>query len=192
AETFSDNHQELENVYLEVYRRDGSEDGADRITAEKAVYIPEDDKSFRAYFAGDVKIETADELTVKTDQLTYTRRNETAVADEEVEFARYNVSGTSYGATFNSADRTVELLRDVAIESKGDPSGSPGGISNAVINAAYAKYDNAAETIDLTGDFKADVLSGTRRTKAASTRAKVFLTAAEGTNDRDVSKLELF
>lgn len=192
AETFSDNHQELENVYLEVYRRDGSEGGADRITAEKAVYIPEDDKSFRAYFAGDVKIETADELTVKTDQLTYTRRNETAVADEEVEFARYNVSGTSYGATFNSADRTVELLRDVAIESKGDPSGSPGGISNAVINAAYAKYDNAAETIDLTGDFNADVLSGTRRTKAASTRAKVFLTAAEGTNDRDVSKLELF
>src|SRR5690606_8457689 len=60
AETFSDNHQELENVYLEVYRRDGSDGGADKITAQKAVYIPEEEKSFRVYFAGDVKIDTTD------------------------------------------------------------------------------------------------------------------------------------
>jgi hypothetical protein len=37
--TFSDNHQELENVYLEVY--DAATGLADKITADKAVYIPE-------------------------------------------------------------------------------------------------------------------------------------------------------
>jgi hypothetical protein len=48
--TFSDNHQELENVYLEVYDLNGSP--ADKITAAKAVYVPEENKNFTGYFAG--------------------------------------------------------------------------------------------------------------------------------------------
>lgn len=192
ATTFSDNHQELENVYLEVYHGEGDKRTADKITAQKAVYIPEEEKNFKAFFAGDVSITTADELNVKTEQVTYTRNNETATAEEYVEFTRFNVKGSSYGATVNSAERTVELLRDVEIETSGDTNETGSDISNAKINAAYAKYDNANELIDLTGDFTANIVSKTRTTDVSAKRAKVFLIAAENTNSRDVSKLEMF
>lgn len=192
ATTFSDNHQELENVYLEVYHGEGEERTADKITAQKAVYIPEENNNFRAFFAGDVNIRTADELDVRTDQVTYTRDNETATAEEYVEFSRFNVKGSSYGATVNSAERTVELLRDVVIETTGDPANGDSDISTAKINAAYAKYDNANELIDLTGDFTANIVSRTRTTDVSARSAKVFLTAAENTKSRDVSKLEMF
>jgi len=66
--TFTDNHQELENVYLEVF--DAGTGASDKITAEKAVYIPEDNKNFTGYFAGKVNIETRDALKVKTEQVT--------------------------------------------------------------------------------------------------------------------------
>ncbi len=192
ATTFSDNHQELENVYLEVYRGEGTERGADKITAERAVYIPEEAKNFKIFFAGDVNILTADELNVRTEQVTYTRSNETATAEEHVEFTRYNVKGSSFGATVNSADRSVELLRDVVIETTGDPNNANSEISRSKINAAYAKYDNANEQIDLTGDFKANIVSKTRTTDASARRAKVFLIAEESTKSRDLSKLEMF
>ncbi len=192
ATTYSDNHQELENVYLEVYRGEGDNRGADKITAEKAVYIPEEDKNFKAFFAGNVNILTVDELNVKTEQVTYTRSNELAVAEEQVEFTRYNLKGSSFGATVNSADRSVELLRDVVIETTGDPSNASSDISSSKINAAYAKFDNVNEQIDLAGDFTANIVSKTRTTDASARRAKIFLTAAEGSESRDVSKLELF
>src|SRR5262245_17210885 len=48
ATTYSDNHQELENVQLQVYDDTGQ---SDEITASKAVYVPEENKNFKAYFA---------------------------------------------------------------------------------------------------------------------------------------------
>ena len=50
AVSFADNHQELENVFLQVYSDDGT--ASDRISAQKAVYVPADNKNFTAYFAG--------------------------------------------------------------------------------------------------------------------------------------------
>ena len=50
ARTFTDNHQELENVFLQVFDETG--ETHDTITAEKAVYIPAENKNFNAYFAG--------------------------------------------------------------------------------------------------------------------------------------------
>src|SRR6476661_9089241 len=76
ATTFTDNHQELENVYLQVFDEIG--DKSDRITSEKAIYIPAENKNFTAYFAGTVKIETRDALKVKTAQIVYTKETETA------------------------------------------------------------------------------------------------------------------
>ncbi|HEX2640740.1 MAG TPA: hypothetical protein VHL50_09220, partial [Pyrinomonadaceae bacterium] len=49
ATTFSDSHQELHNVFLQVFDAGGN--GFDQITAAKAVYIPEENKNFTAYFA---------------------------------------------------------------------------------------------------------------------------------------------
>src|SRR5688572_32208520 len=84
--TFTDNHQELENVYLEVF--DAGTGASDKITAEKAVYIPEDNKNFTGYFAGKVNIETRDALKVRTEQVTYKKVDEVATLDELVEFER--------------------------------------------------------------------------------------------------------
>ena len=38
AKTFSDDHQELENVYLETYDADGN--STNKMTAESALYVP--------------------------------------------------------------------------------------------------------------------------------------------------------
>ena len=60
AKTFTDNHQELENVFLQVYDETGEK--FDQMTAAKAIYIPAENKNFTAFFAGDVNIETRDSL----------------------------------------------------------------------------------------------------------------------------------
>ena len=62
AKTFSDNHQELENVYLEVFDETGEK--SDKISANKAIYIPDEKNSkiFTAFFAGDVDINSRDNL----------------------------------------------------------------------------------------------------------------------------------
>ena len=62
ATTFSDNHQELENVFLQVFADDGQT--SDMITAAKSIYVPEDQKNFTAYFAGDVIVQSRDGLAV--------------------------------------------------------------------------------------------------------------------------------
>ena len=98
ARTFSDNHQELENMYLEVFDKDGS--SIDKMTAESALYIPEADKNFTAYLKGNVQIETGEALKIRTNHITYSKKSETAEADEPVEFERDNVR----------AQRTYESL----------------------------------------------------------------------------------
>ena len=58
ATIFTDNHQELENVFLQIYDDIGEK--FDQMTAEKAIYVPAENKNFTAYFAGDVNIATRD------------------------------------------------------------------------------------------------------------------------------------
>jgi len=97
ATTFSDNHQELENAYFEIFDQAGS-GTSDKINALKAVYVPEENKNFTAYLAGAVKIDTRDRLKVQTEQLTYKKAADNAFAEEAVAFQRDNLSGTSFGA----------------------------------------------------------------------------------------------
>ena len=113
ATTFSDNHQELENVYLEVFDETGGL--SDKITSTKAVYIPEENKNFTGYFAGEVNIDTRDGLKVKTEQVTYKKADEIATAEEHVEFERDTVRGRAFGAVVKIAEKKLELLRDVQI-----------------------------------------------------------------------------
>jgi LPS export ABC transporter protein LptC len=102
ATTFSDNHQELENVYLEAYDETG--ETFDKITANKAIYVPAENKNFNAYFTGNVQIQTRDNLNVKTEQLAYDREFEIAESKELIEFSRDNMSGKAFGATVHAKE----------------------------------------------------------------------------------------
>jgi len=149
AKTFSDNHQELENVYLQVFDETGEK--FDQITSEKAIYIPAENKNFTAYFAGNVNIATRDELKVKTEQIYYKKETETAEAEEAVEFERRNVTGKSLGAFVNIKDKRLELMKDVEINGFAlDPNDELArtDIKSAHITANYAMVDQNAEKIE--------------------------------------------
>ncbi len=190
ATTFADNHQEMKNVYLEVFDETGA--GSDKITAAKAVYVPGENRMFTVYFAGDVAIATRDSLNVRTQQLTYKKENETASADEEVEFDRLNVKGKSFGAVVDITQKRVQLLRDVNIEVAGD-EGS--GVGSAIVRAGSASYDQMNERIDLENNFTANLNgasgSGIRNADVVAARAVALLHMPDG-DQRKLKTLEMF
>ncbi len=148
ATTFTDNHQELENVFLQVY--DDLGEKFDQMTAQKAIYVPAENKNFTAYFAGDVNIETRDALKVKTDQLTYKKETEIANAEELIEFSRENVSGKSFGAIVKMQEKTLELLKDVEINAYGNEAGEfkNADFQSAKITSGHAFVNQPAGKIE--------------------------------------------
>lgn len=195
ATTFVDNHQELENVYLQVFA-DGGE-GSDQITAGKAVYIPADNKNFTAYFTGDVNIATRDSLTVKTSQITYKKEDETVSAEEQIEFNRENVRGKSLGAMIRIKEKRIELLRDVQIETFESDDLAKSNVSQAKLNAGYAIYDQLNEKVELHSGVTAKISGKNQANNAPQTadvqsqRANAFL-VERNKGSRDVNRLELF
>lgn len=158
ATTFADNHQELENVYLQVFDEKG--ENSDLITAQKAIYIPEANKNFTAYFAGNVNIATRDDLKVKTEHINYKKETEIAEADELVEFERENVKGKSFGALVKIKDKKIELLKDVEISafalSETDEL-AENNLQSAKIAANYALFDQLNEKIELNENVKINI-----------------------------------
>lgn len=188
ATTFADNHQELENAYFEIFDQSGS-GLSDKITAQKAVYIPEENKNFTAYLAGSVNIDTKDRLKVQTDQVTYRKATEIASAEEAVAFQRDNIGGKSFGAEVRIAAKQIELLKDVEIrefenvEHTGDPS--------STMRSGNAMYDQAAEKVHLNGGVKVNTVSSGRTTDLSGGSAVVALEIASE-SDREVRSAELF
>ena len=168
ATTYSDNHQELENVHLQVYDETGQ---SDEITATKAVYVPEENKNFTAYFAGDVNIGTRDQLRLKTEQVTYSKAANTVTADESVRFQRLNLSGTSFGAVARIAEKRVELNRDVRLLIQADNG------ETSTVNAGYATYDQQNEKIDFDQGVRMELVSsdGTGKSNLQGGRMSVLL-----------------
>ncbi|MFN0279666.1 MAG: LPS export ABC transporter periplasmic protein LptC [Pyrinomonadaceae bacterium] len=162
AKTFSDNHQELENVYLETYDSDGILNN--KMTAESALYIPEDDKNFTTYLKGNVQIETSEALKVKTNNVTYTKKNETAEADELVEFERNNVRGKSFGAMVKIGEKVIELLKDVEVETFDSPELAKSNIRYAKINSASASFDQANNKIHFRDNVAINIESKAKST----------------------------
>jgi LPS export ABC transporter protein LptC/lipopolysaccharide transport protein LptA len=148
AATFADNHQEMENIYLQVFDETGEK--FDTITATKAVYVPTKDgtKNFTAYLAGDINVSTRDSLQIKTEQATYSKETETVEAEESIEFSRDNVSGKSFGAIVKVKEKTLELLKDVEINALGN-SEEFARIQSARITAGHALVNQLEEKIDL-------------------------------------------
>lgn len=194
ARTFSDDHQELENVYIETYQKDGS---SDKITAESGLYIPEADKNFTAYLKGNVNIETPEALRIKTNNIVYTKVNDTAEAEETVEFERENVRGKSMGAAVKIGDKSLELLRDVEIETFESPELLRSNVRYAKINAGSATFDQNANKIDLRESVAINIESKVRSTGNSqmtgvhSERASVFFTGSD-TKSSQLQKFELF
>lgn len=190
ATTFSDNHQELENAYFEIFDQSGS-GTSDKINAAKAIYVPEENKNFTAYLAGSVKVDTRDRLKVQTEQLTYKKATDNALAEEAIAFQRDNLAGTSFGAEVKVADKKVELHRDVNIrqfeneEHTGEPA--------STLSAGKATYDQLAEKIHLNSGVKIHSLtkSPARTTDISAGDSLVSLGVVEG-NAREVRSAELF
>ena len=145
ATTYTDNHQELENAFFQVYDERG--ETYDQLKAQKAIYVPAENKNFTAYFAGDVNIETRDQLKVKTEQLTYNKETEIARADEAIEFSRENIQGKSFGAIVKTAEKTLELLKDVEITASGSDSDET-DFQQAKIVAGHAFLNQTTGRID--------------------------------------------
>jgi LPS export ABC transporter protein LptC len=190
ATTFTDNHQELENAYFEIFDQGGS-GTSDKINALKAVYVPEENKNFSAYLAGSVKIDTRDRLKVQTEQLTYKKATDNAFAEEAVAFQRDNLSGTSFGAEVKIAEKKVELHRDVNIGQYENDQHT--GNASSTLAAGKATYDQGAEKIHLNGGVKIHSVTKdpARTTDLASGDAVVSLAVVAGTT-REVRSAEMF
>ncbi len=178
AKTFSDNHQELENAYIEIF--DDAGNPADKMTAQKVLYVPGENKTFTAYMNGDVNIETRDKLKIKTSNIIYDRARDTADADELVEFERENVRGKSFGAVVKIAEKRVDLLKDVDIETFESAELAKSNVRYAHIKANSASFDQSAEKIELNENVAISVDSKSRstgnpvRTDVSSNKATVI------------------
>lgn len=153
AKTFSDKHQELEGVFLQIFDKLDVK-SSDKVTANKAIYIPEEGtKNFRIYFVGNVNIETRHDLKIKTEQIVYSKIKEIAESEEQITFNRENVSGKSLGAILNIGEKTLELKKEAEIEVQGKkPSKlSDSNIKHAKIKAGHAFIEQEYEKITMKG-----------------------------------------
>jgi lipopolysaccharide export system protein LptA len=177
AKTFSDNHQELRNMYLEVYDKDGN---TNKLSSQNALYVPEQDKNFTAYLKDNVNIQTPQGLKVKTNNVVYTKKTERADADEQVEFERDTIKGTSLGATVRMADKQIDLLKNVEVESFETPELMKSGVRYAKINSASAMLDQLQNRIEFNGGMSANIASKSKAgvdqtTDAQASRAVAYL-----------------
>ncbi len=181
ARTFSDNHQELSNVYLETFAEDGA--SSNKLTSSSALYIPGENKTFTAYLKGAVKI-ISNSLAVRTENLIYTHADQKAESDELVEFEREGIKGRSFGAIARIADRHIDLLRNVEIEASDSPVLMNAGIGNAKLIANSASFDHGNGRIDLDGEVKitlnSDVgNSGPRSTEVTASKGVAIFSIVE-------------
>lgn len=194
AVTFSDDHQEMDNVFLQVFDPTGQE--SDKITSQKAVYLPTENKNFKVYLSGDVNIVTRDDLTIKTVEVIYDKSNESATAEAKVDFQRLNVTGNAVGAVVMVANKTLELKREVKIDTKADPA-APAEFATANIEAGHAFYEQAENKFRLEEGLKVKVQGGgqspKRITDLRAVKAIVYLGQnAEETAPGDFKRIELF
>ena len=184
AKSFTDEHRELENVFLQVFDETGEK--FDVIKAERAIYIPakDDTKNFIVYLAGDVNVDTRNELKVKTDQLTYKKATEIADAEEHIEFSRENISGNSVGAIVDIKNKNLELLKDVEINAKGG-EGELAKIETAKIKAGQANFNQTAGKIDFDKNVNINIVPNassseiTQPTDISANRATAFFANKE-------------
>lgn len=193
AKTFSDNHQELDNMYLEVYDKDGTSN--DKMRADNALYIPEEEKNFTAYLKGNVHIETKDALKIKTNSITFTKKTDTADVDEAVEFERENIRGKSFGATVKLGEKRLDLLKDVEIETFESPELAKSNVRYAKVNANSASFDQINNKIELIDNVAINIASKAKSGNPQTTDVhsnRALLNFAGDKKSPQLKKFELF
>lgn len=194
ATTFSDNHQELENVYLEVYNPEN--ESPDKISANRAVYVPAENKNFNAYFSGAVNIETRDGLKVKSEQISYDKASEIAESEELVEFSRENISGKSTGAKVFVKDKRLELSSEVEINAFAGETAQTdelarANLQSARITSGRAVLQQLAGKIELEQNVNINLIPKnnagemSQPTDVHAEKVTAFFT------DKEINKLEL-
>lgn len=108
--TYSDGHHELENSYLEVYRKDS--DKPDTIKASRSIT---DDQNNRIWFYGNVNMQTHDGLGVQTEELSYDRQGNIGETEKPLKFERENVSGHAATAQYDGKEKSFILNGNVEI-----------------------------------------------------------------------------
>ncbi|MCS6874737.1 MAG: LPS export ABC transporter periplasmic protein LptC [Pyrinomonadaceae bacterium] len=167
ATTFTDNHQELENVYIEVYDESGQ--NKDILSANYAVYFPTAEKNFKAFFFGSVKVETRDSLSVKTEKLSYDRATELAETEGETEFSRQQISGKSQKVKVWVAKNEAELFDNVQINLEGNQN------QKVAIRSEYAKLEAGAERVTFENNVVVNFQSSEENYNFQGTRLICFL-----------------
>lgn len=168
ATTFADNHQELQNVFIEIFDEKGEQ--SDRITSDKALYIPAENKNFNAYFLGNVNIETRDRLKVKTDHIYYKKETETAEAENLVEFERGNIRGKANSAFVKIKEKRLELTKDVEIDAfavNPEDELARTDLKSVHMTSNYAMVDQANEKIELSDSVFINVVPDATRGEMA-------------------------
>ncbi|HTH51798.1 MAG TPA: LptA/OstA family protein, partial [Pyrinomonadaceae bacterium] len=142
------------------------------------------------YVKGNVAVDTPQGLKVKTNNIVYTRRTQVADADEPVEFERDNIKGKSFGATVRVADKQVDLLKDVEIESFESPELMRSGVRYAKLNSASAMFDQLQNRVELNGGISAKIDEKGNSSDIAASRAILFLGGEQ--QNPTLKKLELW
>ncbi len=126
------------------------------------------------------------------------KNNETADADEVVEFERDNVRGRSFGATVKIGEKVIELLKDVEIEAFESPELVRSNVRYAKINTGSATIDQINNKIDLRERDSVSISiaskpgSGkTQTTDVRADRASVAIDRGAGKSSQ-LNKFELF
>jgi LPS export ABC transporter protein LptC/lipopolysaccharide transport protein LptA len=157
---FSDGHHELENVYLEVYPKEG--EGADKIRASRTV--TNEDNTYFA-FSGGVVVETRDGLVVRSEAIEYEVREEKGRVTAPVTFERENISGRADSAELKAKEKHLELRGDVEVTVKPEagrpqPAGPlPAGALRGqpvTVRAQQAVFDQPRMNIAFSGGATAE------------------------------------
>jgi len=184
AKTFSDDHQELDNVYIEVYGDNGA---VDKLAGQQGLYVPDEDRNFTAYLKGDVSIDTRDALKIRTDNIVYTKKTATADADDRVEFERGNIKGNAVGAKVLIDEKRLNLLHNVNVEMAGDAQ-------NARFSGNSASYDQAGNKLEVDGAINGHLAAadGSRKTDLKCDRLIAALLPASDGDRPTLKTVELF
>ena len=115
--SFEDGTHELEKVKLESHGVDGKRD--DVVTADRGLVTHTSDlEKLTAEFSSNVKLETSDGFTLKTEYLKFDQATNAVSTPDLVEFQRKNVDGKATGMMIEAGDERVHLLNDVTATMK--------------------------------------------------------------------------
>ncbi|HEX4949669.1 MAG TPA: LPS export ABC transporter periplasmic protein LptC, partial [Blastocatellia bacterium] len=187
---------ELEKLEVTGFDEDGKENG--RIKSDKGEF--QQDKDL-ALFNGHVVATNPDGLEVTTEALKYDLKTEIASSDVAVNFKRHELSGSSLGATLQTKEKKLFLLKDahVIIASK-DPKGAPldlkGDKADYLQVDGIVKFTGNAQVTQGEQFGKADAITGiyiknTDKLERVEARGNSYLKSQEKGRQQEIAAKDM-